>query len=554
VKHLNLLLISFVFYLSSCTIDQPKQLKKETNIFYDKAYEARERRALDSAFLYYNKAKEVFVEKNDSFGIAKCLVNMAIISTDKGDYFGSYEFSLNAIPYLDKKNKDHQIYIISNLTNLGVTSSSLEKYSQAISFYKQTLDFVRDTFSLITVENNIAYAYSQQGDYKTAIAQYNGILSRGIKDKSQYAKILSNNAAAKWLQNPNYKAVPDLLKALAIRVGENDLSGLHSSYSYLSDYYAQEHIDSALFYAVKMNKVAEQYNNADDKLMALRKLVKLSKPEDTKHYFSSYQNLSDSIQTARNGAKNQFALIRYQTEKQKADNLILQQENTKKKYQLGLLFFIAALSIMAIVFWYKKRKQKLELEAQNTIKESQLKTSKKVHDVVANGLYRVMTEIENQTTIDREGILDRLENMYEKSRDISYEEHHSLDQHFHEKVTNLLKSFVTENTKILFLGNTADLWKNTNIQVKYEVEHILQELLVNMKRHSQANNVFIKFEQKHKNINISYTDDGIGIQQDIKFKNGLTNTGNRINSISGTINFETEIEKGLKIQISFPFS
>ena len=144
--------------------------------------------------------------------------------------------------------------------------------------------------------------------------------------------------------------------------------------------------------------------------------------------------------------------------------------------------------------------------------------------------------------------------MYEKSRDISYEEHHSLDQHFHEKVTNLLKSFVTENTKILFLGNTADLWKNTNIQVKYEVEHILQELLVNMKRHSQASNVFIKFEQKHKNINISYTDDGIGIQQDIKFKNGLTNTGNRINSISGTINFETEIEKGLKIQISFPFS
>ena len=38
----------------------------------------------------------------------------------------------------------------------------------------------------------------------------------------------------------------------------------------------------------------------------------------------------------------------------------------------------------------------------------------------------------------------------------------------------------------------------------------------------------------------------------LKFKNGLTNTGNRINAINGTITFDTKIEKGLKIDIAFP--
>nr|GFD55410.1 hypothetical protein [Tanacetum cinerariifolium] len=61
----------------------------------------------------------------------------------------------------------------------------------------------------------------------------------------------------------------------------------------------------------------------------------------------------------------------------------------------------------------------MELEAQNALRNSQLNTSKRVHDVVANGLYRVMTEIENQADMDRENVLDKIEALYEKSRDIS---------------------------------------------------------------------------------------------------------------------------------------
>src|SRR5690606_20356084 len=128
---------------------------------------------------------------------------------------------------------------------------------------------------------------------------------------------------------------------------------------------------------------------------------------------------------------------------------------SRQRIWTAMVVVLAVVFLAAGVYWYWKRRQRMEHEAQNRIKAHRLKTSKKIHDVVANGLYRVMTELENQPDINREGILDRLEDMYEKSRDISYEtEEVPVKQpDFHERVTDLLTSFSTDATKVLIAGN-----------------------------------------------------------------------------------------------------
>ncbi len=304
----------------------------------------------------------------------------------------------------------------------------------------------------------------------------------------------------------------------------------------------------------KMYAIANKLNSADDRLEALQKLIRLSPSETSKQYFELYQKLDDSLQTARRAAKNQFALIHYETERHKANNLRLQKDNTEKTYQLIIVIISALLFLVGGIFQYKKRKQKLALEARNAIRESQLKTSKRVHDVVANGLYRVMTEIENQEHINKEHMLDRIEDLYEKSRDISYEKQETTVALFHEQISELLTSFATENTKMLIAGNAPELWERVNANVQYEVTHILQELMVNMKKHSSASNVGVRFEQKLDHIYIYYTDNGTGMKENTQRNNGLRNTGNRIDTIKGQITFDTKVEKGLKILISFPLS
>jgi signal transduction histidine kinase len=66
--------------------------------------------------------------------------------------------------------------------------------------------------------------------------------------------------------------------------------------------------------------------------------------------------------------------------------------------------------------------------------------------------------------------------------------------------------------------------------------------------------VIFKFEKINNLIYINYADNGIGIADELIFKNGLSNTVSRIENINGKITFETKTEKGLKINISFPVS
>lgn len=559
-KYITLLLL-FVF--ASCHKENIKDKLRVTTPYYDKAWSFSDKGMVDSSFVYFNKAKEESLKNGDSILVAKSLINMAIISGDQGDYFGSQELSLSAIKYLNISNAKQKEILSSNYNNLGKMAHLLKNYDEATSFYIKAIALSNNEQSKIIYSNNIAINLSAQKRYHESLKYFEQLLrNKDVqKNNNNFSRILSNISKTKWLQNPNYNAAPDLLRALHIREKENDLWGQNASFSHLSDYYTKKQPDSALFYSRKMYQVAKEIKSPDDQLQALQKLVKLSHQEDTKRYFGLYQKLEDSVQTARNAAKNQFAVIRYETEKNKADNLLLQKDNTEKKYQIikqkivsiSTIFVLVAASIIAVL-WYKKRKQRLELEAQTAIRENQLKTSKKVHDVVANGLYRVMTEIENQEEIDKDRVLDKIEDLYEKSRDISYEEVKFTDQNFHERVSDLIKSFANETTKVALAGNDPQLWKKVSAQVKYEIEHILQELMVNMKKHSGASNVAVRFEQKQNKINIYYTDNGIGMPEEMRFNNGLRNTGTRIESIRGEITFDTKVEKGLKIQISFPIT
>ncbi|MRX76778.1 tetratricopeptide repeat protein [Pedobacter petrophilus] len=530
-----------------------KTQKEQTNPFYDRAFEYLKKDKSKEAFSQFDKAKDLFLLQRDSLGVGKCLLNMAIISTNNGDFFGGQEISLNASSYFDKKIKEHDIYNKSNLNNLGFATENLKDYSQAIVFYTEALDYISGKIPETILKNNIANVYRKRGAYQKAIEIYQNLLKQQT-NKNISAKILSNLALTKWLQNSNYQAAPQLLKALEMRKEDNDLLGLNASYAHLADYYTIKMPDSALFYAIMRYQNSKVINSVDDRLEALQKLIKLSPPEETKHYFQTYQALDDSIRTVRVAAKNQFAVIRYQTEKQKADNITLQKENGDKKYQIIIISSVALFILVSGIFWYRKRKRDIETQSQKAITESKLKTSKKVHDVVANGLYRVMTEIENQHDLDRNHVLDKIEDLYEKSRDISYEKPMEVNKPFHERLSELLTSFATETRKVLIAGNDAELWLKVSEQTKYEIEHIIQELMVNMKKHSQASNVAMRFENNGEQIKIYYTDNGVGMPKGKQFNNGLRNTGNRIEEINGAIIFDTEVEKGLKIQILFPIS
>jgi len=506
----------------------------------------------DSAFYYFN---EVVSNSKDSLQIAMAYNGMATIQSGAGDYFGSQENLLTSLSYLNEQKADDRYCISSDYNELGSTSLNLKNYDAAIDYYDRALKFAENDDYKLTFLNNKALAYQKIKAFAQAIAIYDSILSKNKKDEKAFARVLSNRARARWLQDSTYQAAPELNEALQIRIKQDDYWGQNASYAHLSDYYANSHPDSALMYADKMYTIARHLNSPDDEIEALQKLILLGPSQTIRQYYKRYQYLSDSVQTARNTAKNQFALIRYDAEKNKIENLKLQKENADKKVQIiqqRLMIYGAAaamiLGVFLVVIWNRKRKQQMA----SRIRDHKLKTSQKVHDVVANGLYRIMTEIEHHP-IEKESLLDKIEDMYERSRDISYEQPEITSTDFQAEIAWLLKAFNTDNTRVVTAGNDKGLWEKVDTNIQKEVKHILQELMINMKKHSGASYVGIRFKQSGNQVEIQYTDNGAGLPPAYSFGNGLTNTENRIKNINGEITF-TNVNKGLKIQISFPIA
>ncbi|WP_407534519.1 tetratricopeptide repeat-containing sensor histidine kinase [Elizabethkingia miricola] len=526
--------------------------KSTYNPYYEEAWSYLDQKEPINAFLYFDKSKELFLKANDSLGAGKSLMNMGIILADQGDYFGAQETSIEALKYFNESNKLCYSYISANYNNLGVATYNLKDYMKALKFYDLAIKFSQDSSDIMVYLNNKALVFQEIKNYREALKIYNHILKDENKNKNDYSRALSNFAYTKWHENHNNSSL-EFYKALNIRLEEKDLWGLNASYSHLADYYTQKKPDSALNYATKMYGVAKTLKSPDDQIEALQKLIILENPERSKQYFLTYQKLNDSLQTARSKAKNQFALIRYETEKNKANFQKAQADNVKKQNQI--LKQYAGLGILGLILivggvWYRRRKKILQQEKELEVKKTELRYSKKVHDVVANGIHRVMTKLENQEHIDKETMLDDLEIVYEKSRDISYDHEKNNDLPFGEKLTEMLKSYSSDDLQLVIIGNEEMQWDKLNKNIQAEVFYVLQELMTNMKKHSKATRVVIRMNRINEEITIRYTDNGVGCDK-LSPKNGIKNTGNRMESIGGTINFDAVSGEGFKAELKF---
>lgn len=551
----NLLFLPILLSLFYCS-------KKENNDDYIpnknpnyiKATDYRDNGKTDSAFFYYTIAKDELSKINDTIGCAKSLINMAIIQTDKGDFFGGIETSLEAEKILKKNDSLTRQLKSSNYNNLALASAKQENYENAEKYFFLALENSQDKESKNVYYNNIGNNYLDAKSYTKAREFYK--LALETKDSISYARALNNYARSYFLEDKNKDVLHYLLKSLKIRESQKDDWGLNSSYATLADYYKEKDNQKSFFYAKKMYEIAKKINNPDDRIESLSKLIALETPENSKKYFQEYKNLNDSVLTIRNRAKNQFALIRYETEKSKAENEKLKADSANNEIEILKRNIVVGLLIIGFifsVFWYQRRQKLQAQQEQIKIKNTELKYSKKVHDVVANGIYRILSEVENAETLDKENLLDKLENIYEKSRDISYENLSSGNRNFYQEISELIKSYSNDDLKILII-NEEKLWETVNFRIQNEVKIILQELLVNLKKHSFANFARISFEiEGNKLLLIQYFDNGIGISdENFVKKNGLQNTESRIFSIEGSITFVKNLDQGTKINIKIP--
>ena len=116
----------------------------------------------------------------------------------------------------------------------------------------------------------------------------------------------------------------------------------------------------------------------------------------------------------------------------------------------------------------------------------------------------------------------------------------------------MLTSFNSNSTTVILKDIHNVELKILTKEKQIEIYRILQELMVNMQKHSKASLVVVSFKNIKNQYSINYSDNGIGLDfESLSLKNGLKNVETRIKSINGIITFETSLSKGFKAFISF---
>jgi len=557
-----------LLFLFSCQekktiITNFESLQKEAVSLRDKAIENKAKQNFNVAFYEFNKSKQLFEILKDSANIGYILIEMGTIQQVNGDYYGSKETVTEALVYV-KKNSP---YTASINNALGIADKELSLYSDAIFYYKESAKDYTDSIEKQIPLSNIAPVYIQQKKYDKAIILLESILGNKILENKftafAKARIQGNLGYAYFKNGMNEKGFDLMKSALQTKNEIKDTYGSIESYLHLADYYSKKDIQKSDENAFAAYSIATQLNSVDERLEALQIIISNNHSGQHTKYVQQYFTLNDSIIKVRNNFKNKFAKIKYDAKKEKDENAKLRLEKAEnllslqKANYLRIVFaivFIFLIILIAILIRYYKNKSKVI--AFKTSYNTETRIAKKIHDELANDVYHVIAFAESQplsTESTKENLLQKLDDIYGRVRGISKENNKietGID--FTNSIKEMLLAYDT-NERNIIVNNLEDIhWELIDDTKKITISRVLQELMVNMKKHSKASLVLIKFENDHKSILIQYTDNGIGCEKTKMKKNGLQNMESRIEAVKGTIDFDTTPDKGFKVKIAIP--
>ena len=537
--------LAFLFLITSCKNQEENpaldaNLEQAENLFATKQYR--------KAYYYYNQSFLFNKEQNNTKRAVFNLLRMAHIENLECDYIGSEATTTQAIKLFDKTIPIP--YQTNAYISLGLNYMHLANYEDAKSMFEKAIQITEDSLTVYISKNNIGYLYIKQKEYQKAVRLLSEIENEKILQESplDYARILDNKGIALFHLNDKL-ALSYLEKAKTIREANNDDSQIVSSYMHLAEYYKNQEPATAKEWTQKAYHSATKAFIPDDRLEALNLLFTTTTNNNLKNqYHDTYIHINDSLQQARQQAKNQFAKIKYDSEK-------AETEKTAYQYKMYGFIVLLILSVAVFILLYRLTIQKNKRKILETQYTTETKIAKRLHDELANDVHNTIAFAETQNLENeqnKETLLENLDTIYQRARNISNENKQiSTGEAFVEQLKHMIHSYSSDTRNVIL--NTAAL---QDIQLKDEVKitlyRVLQELMVNMKKHSECSLVAIAFKNNGQFLEISYSDNGKGSQNQLHTKNGLQNVENRIFSINGNITFDTEPDKGFKVKITIP--
>ncbi|HBR55103.1 MAG TPA: hypothetical protein DEA82_13335 [Flavobacteriaceae bacterium] len=545
-----LFFLKVVFMLSSLLSSSygfAQQTVDSTTYFYNKILNPDSADDLVISYVYFKKYKEEKSIDQDTLGLVFTHQMLAMAEYKLGQIYASEQSAIEALKL--KENASNALQFPdgteSRINNhLGMVYRTTAQPEKAIQIYSKALSKNKSLKDSLILLNNLANAHRDSGNYDEAVDLLTSVVKRNKKlnNPVETARALDNLGYTQALAN-DPKGLENMLEALELRKELGSPGQLFTSYNHLAEYYKTKGDTTTARKYAALGKNASKKVSIGYRQEALESYFALSDDPEIVEYIRN----NDSITKASLQNDIKFASIKYDFSKEQERTQVAQLERQKES-QMKNLFKVIGLFILLLgialyfILKYRHRKEKVE-----EIYRTESRISKKVHDEVANDLYQIMTKIQTSTQ-SNDTILDDLDSVYHKTRDISKD--YGLietEEEFGELLNDLLLNYQNDQVNVISKNLLRIDWNGLATEKKIALYRVLQELMTNMRKHSEASLVVLSAEKLGSKYVVEYTDNGTG--GPIKMGNGLRNAENRIQSVNGTIIFETEGKNGLKVKI-----
>ena len=480
----------------------------------------------------------------------------------------SYKKSLNLLNSFVLEDNgivfSQQKYLAKTLLDIGTQFQLLEKFDSAVFYYKKLDDIINNENEVLAYKAlsyaNLSGIYQSDTTYtnnlEKAIDYANKAISIHKKKGNRIEQALAiNNLANAYLLNKDFeqskkiyfegiKLIKRDTSTRAIRIKENLYFNMAWAMRNLKEYHAYD----TLFTAVEIT---------DD-------LRDLEIAEMLERVTGEY-----NVDVVRR--EGEF-------EKKKAQSLTL---------LIGISFFAIILLLAFFLNQYKLRQRNLSLQ----LSKQELAQQQKIEKVRTESQIRILNATLDGKETERKQIAETLHdsvsallssaNLHlqackklfkgpipvevEKSQNIINEASHKIRNLSHTLVSSVLLKFGLA----FAIKDMAEKYSNSQLDIEYKTKNItrydqdfeiklhniIQELINNTIKHSEASNARIYLEDKDDKIKIYIKDNGKGFdKQSAMKKNGLgiNQIDARIHMMKGQFKIESENNSGTSITIELP--
>ena len=561
-----------------------------------------------TAIKYHNRALSLYTEMGNEDRQVLVLNELGIVYKNLSQYEKSIETYKKGIEIAERIESTRLADVYSNL---AVVITYMKKYDKALQYLFKSYKLESDTIGKQVILLNIGATYKDNGQDSLAMLYYQKALK--VCDDNNLAVCYRNevlhNIANELINNLEYKkGLKYLFEIAEFEEGENNKRDLaHTYLSIASAYKAMQNHDKAIYFYNKSIVFSIETETNDQLLLAYTFLSDIySKKNNFKEalvYHQKYTSLKDSLFSIDKVKYNENLLAEFEASSKENEILLLKKERELQEKELLLnknnlqnnriiqivtisLAVLSLIAVFVLALFYRQKlhnkqllaekieeinKQKMHSLLQdqevNAIKseiEGRVNERKRIaqelHDGVGGNLASIKLNLANiigdYSDEKLKAIMGNIDDTCNEIRDISHNLI-SLKIQSH-SFSYLVKKFLNEILvgKMLKLNLNiypeAELDKLPN-ELKIELYRIIQELMNNVIKYSEAQVVDVQILRGDKYLNLMFEDNGKGF--DTKESTGgigLKNIRSRIAAFNGICTIESSLGNWTLVNIEVP--